>query len=149
MRQRDLLVLPATAISVMVLNVAISVGVVWIYSTLVAPGRPTSDYEAFAVVAAPISSVVAGIPLMFLAGRLLARGRTARAALAAPAAVALLYIVLDAAIVLAADAGTGAWTWEALSYSTKLLSALAGAWLTTSRGSAGQPLIRTSNRSTS
>jgi hypothetical protein len=144
MRLRDVVVIPATAIGVMVLNVAISVGVVWVYSTLVEPGRPVSHYEAFAVAAAPVSSVVAGIPLMVLAGFFLSRGRTARAALSAAGAMALLYIVVDAAILLAADAGSAGWGWEALSYSTKLLSALAGAKLGAVRrhassGSTGSP----------
>ena len=102
--------------------------VVWVYSIFfVEPGRPVSHYEAFAVAAAPVSSVVAGIPLMFLAGLLLSRGRTSRAALSAAGAMVLIYIVIDAAILLAADAGSAIWAWEALSYSTKLLSALAGA----------------------
>ena len=113
MRRRDVIVIPATAIGVMVLNVAISFGVVWVYATFVEPGRPVSHYEAFAVAAAPVSSVVAGIPLMFLAGLLLSRGRTARAALSAAGAMALLYIVVDAAILLAADAGSAVWAWEA------------------------------------
>lgn len=129
MRLRDLFVIPATAIGVMVLNVAISVGVVWVYATFVEPGRPAAHYESFAIAAAPVSSVVAGIPLMFLAGFLLSRGRTARAALWAAGAMALLYIVIDAAVLLAANAGSSIWAWEALSYSTKLLSALAGATL--------------------
>ena len=83
--------------------------------------------------AAPVSSVVAGVPLMFLAGLFLSRGRTGRGALAAAGAMALLYIVIDAAILLAADAGSSVWAWEVLSYSTKMLSALAGAMLRTSQ----------------
>ena len=129
MRLRDVIVILATAIGVMVLNVAISVGVVWVYSTIVEPGRSASHYEAFAVTAAPASSVVAGIPLMLVAGFLLSRGRTARAALSAAGAMAVLYVVADVAIVLAADSGRHVWASEALSYSTKLLSALAGATL--------------------
>lgn len=129
MRLRDVVVIPAAAIGVMVLNVAVSVGVVWVYSALVEPGRPFSHYQAFATAAAPVSSVVAGIPLMFLAGFLLARGRHARAALSAAGAMALLYILVDAAILLAAAAWNGVWGWEALSYASKLLSALAGAKL--------------------
>ncbi len=66
---------------------------------------------------------------MLLAGFFLSRGRTARAALSAAGAMAVLYIVVDAAVVLAADAGSAIWAWEAFSYSTKLLSALAGARL--------------------
>lgn len=127
--RRDFLLVPAAALGVMIANVAISVGLVWAYSTFVNPGQPFSRYEAFAATAAPISSVVAGIPLMLLAGYLLAKGRPRRGALLAAAAAALLYIFLDLAIVLGAQAGGSNWGWEALSHATKLLSALAGAAL--------------------
>lgn len=133
MRLRDVILVPAAAIGVLVLNVAISVVVVWVYSTFIEPGRPVSHYEAFAIEAAPVSSLVAGLPLMILAGYLLSGGRTARAALSAAGAMALLYILVDAAILMAAGAGNDAGIGEAFSYSSKLLSALAGAKLGASR----------------
>jgi hypothetical protein len=133
MKRRDLLLIPAAALGVMIANVAISVGVVWVYSTFIEPGRPVADYEAFAMTAAPVSSIVAGVPLMVLAGFFLARGRSDRAALSAAGAVALLYIAVDAALMKAAGAGSEMWALEAASYSTKLLSALAGAKLRASR----------------
>lgn len=129
MKRRDLLLVPAAAFGVMIANIGISFGVVWVYSTFISPGRPFTHYEAFAMTAAPVSSIVAGIPLMLLAGFLIARGRTGRAALSAAAATALLYISVDAALMLAANASRGAWAWEWISYSTKLLAALAGAKL--------------------
>lgn len=133
MKQRDLLLVPAAALGVMIANVAISVGVVWFYSTFVDPDRPVAEYEAFAMAAAPVSSIVAGIPLMLVAGFFLARGRSDRAALRAAGAMALLYMAVDAALLLAAGADSGLWTWEAVSYSTKLLAALVGAKLYASR----------------
>ena len=136
MRKSDLLVIPAAALAVMVLNVAISFGVVWAYSTFFAPGQSLSHYEAFATTAAPMSSVVAGIPLMLLAGFLLARGRTRRGALLAAGACALVYIALDLAILIGAHASGAVWTWAMLSQVTKLLAALAGAALRTRRGPA-------------
>ncbi len=129
MKRRDLLIVPAATLAVMVLNVAISILVVWVYSTFVEPGRPFPDYEAFAQRAAPISSVVAGIPLMLLAGWLLAKGRARRDALAAAGAAALLYIAIDSAIVAGAGVVASVWAWVALSHATKLLAALAGAAL--------------------
>lgn len=133
MRLRDAFVIPATAIGVMALNIAISFGVVWAYSIFVEPGRPVAHYEAFAMRAAPVSSIVAGIPLMLLAGLFLARGHSTQAALMAAAAMAFFYIVVDAALMVAAGAGGEVFTWEAISYSTKLLSALAGARLQASQ----------------
>lgn len=129
MKRRDLLLIPAAALGVMIANVALSVGVVWVYSIFVNPGQPFARYEAFAATAAPVSSVVAGIPLMLLAGWLLAAGRSRRDALVAAGGAALVYMAVDAAILAAAGVAVALWAWEVLSYSTKLLSALAGAML--------------------
>lgn len=127
MKKRDLLLIPAAALAVMVANVAISFGVVWVYSTFLSSGQPLSHYQGFAEAAAPIGSVVAGIPLMLLAGYLLARGRRKRGALLAAAAAALVYIVLDLTILVGAHARGSIWAWAALSQATKLAAALAGA----------------------
>jgi hypothetical protein len=129
MKRLDFIVIPAAAISVMVPNVAISFGVVWLYSTFLDPGRPASYYEAFAIRVAPISSVVAGIPLMFVAGFLIAKGRPNRGGMVVAAGMAVFYIILDSAALLGVGAGPGVWKWAALSHATKLLAALAGARL--------------------
>ena len=129
MKKRDLLLVPAAALAVMIANVAISFGIVWVYSTFISPDQPLSRYQAFAETAAPIGSVVAGIPLMLLAGYLLGRGRQRRGALLAAGAAALVYIVLDVAILVGAKAGGAVWAWAALSHATKLAAALAGAAL--------------------
>jgi hypothetical protein len=129
MRRRDFLLVPAAALGVLIANVAICFGLVWAYSTFFNPGQPFSRYEAFAATAAPISSVVAGIPLMLLAGYLLAKGRSRRGALLAAGAAALLYILLDLGILLGGNATGSVWGWAALSQASKLLSALAGAAL--------------------
>jgi hypothetical protein len=131
MRTRDFLVIPAVAIAAMILNVAISFAVVWVYSTFVDPGRPVSDYEAFAMRAAPMSSVIAGIPIMLLAGFVLAGRRSRRAAFQAAGAAVLVYIAIDLTVLAAAKAPSALWAWAALSHSTKLVSALAGAALRT------------------
>jgi hypothetical protein len=133
MKKRDLLLIPAAALGVMIANVAISFGIVWVYSAFISPGQTLSHYQGVAATAAPIGSVVAGIPLMLLAGFLLAGGRQRRAALLAAAAAALLYILLDLTILIGAHASGSVWGWAALSQVTKLLAALAGAALRTGR----------------
>ena len=131
MRLRDLLIVPAFALAVMVLNVLVSFAVVWAWSMFVDPGHDQAYYEAFARKAAPISSVVAGPFLMFGAGLLIARKRDRRGALLAAGAVALLYIAVDIALLLAWGAGPGVWVWMLLSYPTKLIGAVAGGrWAT-------------------
>lgn len=133
MRLRDLFIVPACFLAVMVLNVAISFAVVWAWSVFVDPGHTQAYYEAFALKAAPISSVVAGIPLMFGAGWLIARKRDRRGGLMAAGAVALLYIVVDVAILLAWRIQGADWLWPLVSYPTKFLAALAGAVVATRR----------------
>ena len=131
MNRRDLLLVPGAALGVMIANVALSFVMVWVYATFISPGHPLSYYQAFAEAAAPIGSVVAGIPLMLLAGYALARGRARRAALVAAGAAALVYVGLDLAILIGAQASGSIWGWAALSHATKLLAALAGAALAT------------------
>lgn len=133
MHLRDLFIVPAFFIAVMVLNVLISFAVVWAWSMFVEPGRPEAYYQAFALKAAPISSVAAGVPLMLGAGWLIARGRDRRGGLMAAGAVALLYIVVDVAILVALQVEATDWFWPLISYPTKLLAGLAGGWLATRR----------------
>lgn len=139
MNKRDLLLIPAAALGVMIANVAVSFGIVWVYSTFLNPGHPLSYYQGFAEAAAPIGSVVAGIPLMLFAGYLLGRGRQKRGALLAAAAAALVYIVLDLTILVGAHASGSIWAWAALSHATKLAAALAGAALGASPPAAARP----------
>lgn len=135
MKRRHLLLVPAAALAVMIANVAISFGIVWAYSTFISPGQALSYYQAFAETVAPIGSVVAGIPLMLLAGYFLGRGRLKRDALRVACAAALAYILLDLAILIGAHASGQVWLWAALSQTTKLAAALAGAALAIRRRS--------------
>jgi len=142
MKRWDLLLIPAAAVGVMIVNIVISFAMVWAYSTFVSPGQTLSHYEAFATTAAPIGSVIAGIPLMLLAGHLLGKGRDRRGALFAAGAAALFYILLDSTILIGAHAGGQIWFWAALSHATKLAAALGGAALAARRipaASAGAP----------
>lgn len=133
MRRRDLLLIPAAALGVTIANVAISFAMVWVYSAFFDPGRPEAYYEAFAERTAPVGSVVAGIPLMLAAGHVLAKGRTRRGALLAAGAAALVYILVDLAVLIGVQAKGSIWIWAALSHATKALSALAGAALRIAR----------------
>lgn len=131
MKRLDLLRIPAAALGVMIANVAISFAIVWVYSAFANPGQPLSHYQSFAETAAPISSVVAGFPLMLFAGYLLGRGRQKRVALLAAASAAAVYIVLDLTILIGARASGSIWYWAVLSHTTKLCAALFGASLAT------------------
>ena len=63
----------AVAVLAMVLNVVCAFLWVAIYSYLIAPGQSEAAYEAYAMRSAPWSAVIAGMPILFGAGWLLAR----------------------------------------------------------------------------
>jgi hypothetical protein len=114
----------AVAVAAMALNIACAFLWVAIYSHLIAPGQGEAAYQAYAMRAVPWSAVVAGVPILFGAGWLLARwhGGGLRAGLWAGA----FYLAIDFAIILAAG-GLGAMAWIVLlSYATKLPSAALG-----------------------
>ena len=71
-------VLVGIALGVMVVNVAISILYMVVYGHLIDPGHEKAYYQEHVKIAAPYCSIVAGIPLMFLAGwlggRFLGRG---------------------------------------------------------------------------
>ncbi len=108
----------------MVLNVAVAFLWVAIYSLLIAPGQEKAAYEAYAMRAAPWSSVIAGMPILFGAGWLLARWHGGGWETGIWAAAA--YILLDI-VILAAAGGMSAFSpIVALSAVTKLGAAALG-----------------------
>jgi hypothetical protein len=81
----------------MALNIAASFLWVWIYSITVAPGHDEAFYQAYAQRAAPISTIVAGTPILFAAGWLSARKAPADRAILAGALVGIIYAAVDLA----------------------------------------------------
>ena len=121
----------AVAVAAMVLNVAAAFLWVFIYAMLIAPGQDEAAYQAYAMRAAPWCSVIAGIPILFVAGWLLARWHGGGWRTGICAAVA--YVVLDVLILVAADALFALPAIEALSYATKLGAAACGGALAARR----------------
>ena len=76
--------LVGVALLVLVVNVAVSILYMVVYSYLIDPGHEEQYYLNHIEVAAPYCSIVAGIPLMFLAGRR-ARGCCPTLAISGPA----------------------------------------------------------------
>lgn len=114
------------ALGVMLVNVLISVLYVVVYSYAIDPGQDAGYYQAHAQVAAPYCSIVAGIPLMFLAGRWIGgkfpKGNSVKAALL----MWLVYFVLDLAIVVAAEAMAQIALVFTVSFVTKVVAAYFG-----------------------
>ncbi len=121
-------------IAAMILNVAAAFLWVWLYSILIAPGHDEAHYQAYAMRAAPISSIVAGAPILFAAAWLAGRRDAAQPVLAG-ALVGLCYVAIDAAILVAAGA-TIPIAIVALSFATKIVASWAGGVLAARRSSA-------------
>lgn len=114
------------ALGVMFFNVAISVLYVLVYSLFINPGQDQAFYQEHAQVTAPYSSIIAGIPLMFLAGRwigyMFPKANSVKAALA----VWLVYFLIDFAVIAAAGALMEIALIFTVSFVTKLAAAYVG-----------------------
>ena len=119
------------AVAAMILNVACAFLWVFIYSAFIAPGQSEAAYQAYAMRAAPWSSVIAGIPILLGAGWLLARWQGGGWQVGIFAAVA--YVTLDFIILTAAGALGEIAPIVALSFATKLAAAALGGRLASPR----------------
>ncbi len=114
------------ALGVMIVNVLISVAYVIVYSYVIDPGHDADYYQAHAQVAAPYSSIIAGIVLMYIAGRWIGgkfpEGNRVKAALL----VWLVYFLIDLVIIVAAGALAQIAVLFTVSFVTKLAAAYLG-----------------------
>jgi len=62
------LVVAAIALVVLACNIAMSILYMFVYGHIINPGQPNKHYDDHIQVAAPYSSIVCGIPLMYCAG---------------------------------------------------------------------------------
>jgi hypothetical protein len=110
----------------MILNVVLHVLYMVVYSYVINPGQEASAYQAHAEFSAPYSSIVGGVPLMFLAGRWIggrvASGNSTKAALL----VWLVYFLIDITVVTIAGALAELALLLTLSYTSKLAAAYLG-----------------------
>jgi hypothetical protein len=121
--------LVGVSLLVLVANVAASVLYMVIYGHVVDPGHEPQYYNDHIQVAGPYCSIVAGIPLMFIAGWWVAGwwGRTL--GIKAALFVWLAYAVIDLAILLAAGMSLRVGILFVVSFATKLAAAFCGAWV--------------------
>lgn len=120
--------LTGIALLVMVANVLASVLYMVVFSYVIDPGHDQAYYDAHIQVAAPYCSIVAGIPLMFLAGYWVGGWWEGKFAVQSALFVWLIYAVIDISVVTAA----AGWTAQgalivAVSHLTKLAAIYAGA----------------------
>jgi len=119
--------LVAIALLVMIANVAASVLYMVVYSYLIDPGHDPQYYNDHIQAAAPYCSVVAGIPLMFLAGWWVGGWWQGKFAVKSAITIWLVYAIIDVAIIAAAGATSTIAVLVAVSILTKLAAVYAGA----------------------
>jgi len=123
------------AILVMIANIAASVLYMVVYSYLINPGHEKEYYDAHIQIAAPYSSIVAGIPLMFLAGWWVGGWWQGKFAVKSALLIWFIYAVVDVAIVMAAGLTSRMAILVAVSLVTKLAAVYVGALFAGRRGS--------------
>jgi hypothetical protein len=123
--------LVAIALLVMISNIAISILYMVVYSYVIDPGHDPQYYNDHIQVAAPYCSIVAGIPLMFLAGWWVGRWWQGKCAVKSALVVWLTYAVIDVSIILAAGMTSRIAVLVAVSMLTKLASVYFGALFAT------------------
>lgn len=118
------------AILVLAINVGVSILYIAVYSHLINRGHEERYYQEYAQIAAPYSSIVAGIPLMFLVCWWVASWWEADFAIKAAVLVWLVYALIDVLVLVAAGMSEGVPTrmiiLTAISFITKLAASYVG-----------------------
>ena len=115
------------AILVMLANVVASILYMVVYSYLIDPGHEKEYYDAHVQVAAPYCSIAAGIPLMFLAGRLAGGWWQGRFAVKSALVIWWVYAFIDISTMLAAGITSSIAVLVTVSVITKLAAIYIGA----------------------
>jgi hypothetical protein len=117
------------AILVLVINVAVSILYVAVYSYLINPRHDEQYYQEYAQIAAPYSSIIAGMPLMFLICWLVGSWWEADFAIKAALLVWLVYAVIDVLVLVAGGMSTGLPARMILLAAISIITKLAAAYL--------------------
>jgi hypothetical protein len=125
--------LVGVAVLVLVANVAASILYMVVYGYVIDPGHEEQYYNDHIQVAGPYCSIVAGIPLMFLAGWWVAGWWRRALGVRAAWLVWVAYALIDLAILLAAGMSLSDGLVVAVSLATKLAAAYCGARLRIAR----------------
>ncbi len=123
-----------TAVVVLVINVAISVLYIVAYSYLIDPGHDEAYYQAYAQLSAPYSSIIAGMPLMFLAGRWAGNKFSKGNSIMAALLVWFVYFLIDIAVLILIGTIAAVALLFAISLTTKLIAAYLGGRAAQNRG---------------
>ena len=119
--------LVGVAFLVLITNVAVSFLYMVVYGHVIDPGHPEPYYREHIKVAAPYCSIIAGVPLMFLAGWWVGGWWEGSFAITAALLVWLSYALIDLTILVAVGLTTKAAVLVAISVLTKLAAVYFGA----------------------
>lgn len=121
-----LLLAVPTAIVTGILNVFLFFLFMVLYSYAINPGHDESFYQEAANRFGPISSIICGVPLMYLAGRWIGKRVGSELAITGAVLVWVVYVVLDFAIVAASGVLMSVLPLFAISFATKLAAVYLG-----------------------
>jgi hypothetical protein len=125
------------ALLVLVVNVTVSILYMVLYGHLIDPGHDEQYYRDHIQVAAPYCSIVAGIPLMFVAGWWVGGWWQGKIAVKAALVVWLAYALIDFAVLLAAGLTTRIAVLFTISFVSKLAAVYFGAVVRGPRADSG------------
>ncbi len=115
------------ALLVMATNILCTVLYMVVYGHVINPGHEEQFYQDHVQIAAPYCSVVAGIPLMFLAGWWVAGWTASSPAVRTALVVWVAYVVVDFTVLLASGAIGKLAVIFGVSFGTKLAAVYFGA----------------------
>ena len=115
------------AMLVMATNIAVSILYMVLYGHFIDPGHESKYYQDHIEVAAPYCSIVAGIPLMFIAGWWVAGWWQQEYGVKSSLAVGLAYAIIDLTILIAVGITLRVGVLFAISFASKLAAVWYGA----------------------
>ena len=120
-------VLVGIALAVMAANVLISILYMVVYGHVIDPGHETAYYQDHIKIAAPYCSIIAGIPLMFLAGWWVGGFWDVSLGVKSALIVWMTYAIIDLAVLAASGLTARIGVLVAVSLLTKLAAVYLGA----------------------
>lgn len=126
MKFKDGLWIIGCALLIMAVNVGVSILYMVVYGYLINPGQPNQHYQDHVQIAAPYSSIIAGAPLFYLAGRYLTRRWPANLRVKAALLMAAVYAVIDVAALASTGFQTRLVVFRTISLATKFIAAYLG-----------------------
>ena len=117
-----------------VLMVALAFGWVAIYSYFIHTGEDAGFYEAYAQVASPWVALLSGIPILWMAGRVIGRRLDEARARSTALAVMALWVTMEVVVLsIAAVDWSSMWVMWTANLVTKTIAIMVGVRLTASR----------------